>query len=160
MTTETPTDYQKAEALLKRAFARACRRYKLDPQQAAALAQSLSASDAPAPLPTLPDTAPELWSDRVPGRENPAQFTRRVYAPWIGLGFDRRNLFKLDSVLYNRLSVWEMRHPQDRIAELPTLQETIDARIDEMLQFYPLSTLQVVSSNIAKRIRAGRLMPD
>lgn len=73
---------------------------------------------------------------------------------------DRRTLFKLDPTLYNRLQVWEMRHPHDRIAELRTQEQTTDALIDEMLLFYPLSTLKAVSGNIARRIRSGSLNPD
>ena len=161
MTTETPTEYEQAQELLTRAFALACRRYKLDAQEATALAQSLSASDVPPPPPPLPDEAPELWSDRNRKcRETPPQFTRRVYAPWLGTGFDRRLLNKFDPVLYRDLAVWETRHPQDRIAELPTLEQATDALIDEMLIFYPLSTLRTVSFRIARRIRSGTLNPD
>jgi hypothetical protein len=61
----------------------------------------------------LPDTAPELWENRIGRKENPITFTKRVYAPWIGKGLQRSHLLTLDKTLYSALGVWLHRHPED-----------------------------------------------
>lgn len=62
---------------------------------------------------TLPDTAPELWENRIGRKENPITFTKRVYAPWIAKGLQRSHLLTLDKPLYSALGVWLHRHPED-----------------------------------------------
>ena len=61
---------------------------------------------------TLPDTAPELWENRIGRKENPITFTKRVYAPWLGKGLQRSHLLTLDKTLYSALGVWLHRHPE------------------------------------------------
>jgi hypothetical protein len=80
----------------------------------------------PAPLPLAP---PELWSKRTDRAESPVGFVRRVYAPYIGHGFTRPDLRKLDPELYRAVTVWEHRHPEDRMTEIPKKSEVIDARL-------------------------------
>ena len=68
--------------------------------------------------PSLPKVAPELWSDRVGRKENPVEFIRRVYAPWLGRGLMRSDLRALDNALYQALAVWMHRHPDEVLPEL------------------------------------------
>jgi hypothetical protein len=66
------------------------------------------------PEPTLPEEAPEKWSERTTGRaENPVAFIRRVYAPWLGKGLTRAHLSKIDYALYQAHAKWQERHPND-----------------------------------------------
>ena len=69
-------------------------------------------------VPDMPTNAPELWSDRRGMRENPVEFVRRVYAPWLGQGLRRSHLLALDKQLYTALGVWLHRHPDIGFPEL------------------------------------------
>lgn len=66
----------------------------------------------------LPETAPELWSNREGRKENPVVFIRRVYARWLGRGLKRGDIRALDQPLYQALAVWMHRHPNEEFAEL------------------------------------------
>jgi|SRR5581483_4254801 len=102
----------------------------------------------------LPSRAPENWRDRDPaGGESPAAFTRRVYAPWIGRGLTRPMLYSLDPALYKALSVWEVRHPAERIAELATRSEVIDAELAQVLPNISPDDLSRLASALRKRNR-------
>jgi hypothetical protein len=104
---------------------------------------------------TLPSRPPENWQDRDPaGNESPAAFTRRVYATWIGRGLTRPMLYALDPALYKALSVWEARHPEERIAELPTRSEVIDAEIAQLLPNISPDDLSRLASALRKRNRS------
>lgn len=158
MTTEAPTDYERAEKFLKLAFAAACQRNKLDEAQARALLSSLSDADIPTLHLPLPTVAPELWNARDQSLgETPPQFTRRVYGQWFGRGLERRTIRQLDHFLYARLYQWEERFPEACITELPSTEQLNDAIIGEMLLIYPLNTLRTVAANIATRLKKGTL---
>lgn len=108
--------------------------------------------------PSLPKRAPTLWKDRDPAAEmNPALFTRETYARWLGHGLTRQHLRNLDSDLYRALSVWEHRHPTDRIAELPTLAEVIDARIAALADEFPPDELRKLGSTLQTRHRRSKI---
>lgn len=78
----------------------------------------------------LPTRAPKLWSERDTSLKlTPAEFTQIMYEQWIGRGLTRRHLNDLDPQLYRALSVWESRHPDRRLKEIPTLKEETDAKV-------------------------------
>lgn len=102
--------------------------------------------------PTLPKRAPTLWKDRDRNDEtNPALFTRGTYEQWLGHGLTRQHLRELDADLYRALSVWEHRHPEDRITELPTLAEVIDARIAALADEFSPDELRKLGSTLQTR---------
>lgn len=68
--------------------------------------------------PMLPE-APQLWQSRIGRKENPPAFIRRVYNAYLHGGFTRAMLRRLDPLLYQALAVWECRHPDDQLDELP-----------------------------------------
>lgn len=67
----------------------------------------------------LPDAPPERWSDRKGRKENAPTFVRRVYGQYLHGGFTRAMLRDLDMPLYQALAIWERRHPDDQLYELP-----------------------------------------
>jgi hypothetical protein len=102
----------------------------------------------------LPTTAPETWSKRdLNLRENPVQYTRRVYAPWFGHGLTRKDLKALDPELYRALSVWVSRHPDDAITELPAQSEIMDDLIDRLSAQLSLDELRKLGYAIDTRLR-------
>lgn len=104
----------------------------------------------------LPKRAPALWTDRDPeGETNPALFTRATYARWLG-HLTRQHLRELDPDLYRALSVWEHRHPEDRITELPTLAEVIDARIAALADEFSPDELRKLGSTLQTRHRRAK----
>lgn len=104
--------------------------------------------------PKLPGTAPTFWSDRNPeGGMNPAEFTRAIYGRWIGHGLTRQQLRKLDYPLYRALSVWESRHPDDRIKELPTITEVVDRKIAALSKELDPDELRKLASTLQNRHR-------
>lgn len=104
------------------------------------------------PRPTFPKRAPALWKDRNRNDEtNPALFTRATYEQWLGHGLTRQHLRELDADLYRALSVWEHRHPSDRITELPTLAEVIDARIAALADEFSPDELRKLGSTLQTR---------
>lgn len=105
----------------------------------------------------LPKRAPALWKDRDPeGETNPALFTRATYARWLG-HLTRQHLRELDPDLYRALSVWEHRHPEDRITELPTLAEVIDARIAALADEFSPDELRKLGSTLQTRHRRSKI---
>lgn len=103
----------------------------------------------------LPSKAPLLWGDREKGT-NAAQFTREVYGAWIGAGLTRRYLRDLDPELYHALSVWEHRHPEDRISELPTLAEVIDKKIAVLANEFSPDELRKLGTTLQTRLRRSK----
>jgi len=102
----------------------------------------------------LPSKAPQLWVDRDPAlKENPAAFTGRVYGPWIGTGFTRPQLRALDDALYHALSVWEHRHPEDTVKDLPTLAEVIDSKIARLADEFSPDELRKLGATLQTRLR-------
>jgi hypothetical protein len=80
----------------------------------------------------LPDKAPALWAtDRLP-KENPAEFTRRVYGEWIGKGFSRADMLHLDKPLYKALANWLSRQGNELPFDLPTKKEVNNRWIDRV----------------------------
>jgi hypothetical protein len=117
---------------------------------AAELEQELGVHDAP----PLPATAPQLWADRDPTvKTNPPTFVRQVYGPWIARGLTRRRLNDLDPALYNALTVWEHRHAEQRMTELPTLAEEIDARIASLSKDMSPDELRTLGLTLQTRHR-------
>lgn len=141
---------------VKAAFERAADADGLDTQQRiAALRELLQVYEAhaTAALP-FPSKAPQLWVDRDPAlKENPAAFTRRVYGPWIGIGFTRPQLRALDDALYHALSVWEHRHPEDTVKDLPTLAEVIDSKIARLADEFSPDELRKLGATLQTRNR-------
>jgi hypothetical protein len=83
--------------------------------------------------PSLPKTAPELWSEREGRKENPVAFTRRVYAPWLNRGLMRGDLRSLDPSLYQALAVWLHRHPEETFPEMTSSYAAVGERIVETI---------------------------
>lgn len=107
--------------------------------------------------PKLPSTAPTYWADRNPeGAMNPAEFTRAIYGRWIGNGLTRQQLRKLDYPLYRALSVWESRHPDDRIKELPTITEVVDRKIAALSKELDPDELRKLASTLQNRHRMSK----
>lgn len=110
---------------------------------------------AVAPIPT---EAVELWSDRTPHPdleriETPVEFTRRVYGSWLSKGLTRAHLRGLDPPLYQALSVWMRRHPDDVIEELPPLTQVIDERIAKLSAEFSPDDLRKLGLAIQSRLR-------
>ena len=102
----------------------------------------------------LPTHAPEFWDRRdLNAKENAAQFTRRVYAKWLGKGLTRRDLNRLDNKLYRALSVWVHRHPSDAIEELPPLSEAMDELIERLSGELDIDQLRKLGYAIDARLR-------
>ncbi|MCC7250445.1 hypothetical protein [Hyphomicrobium sp.] len=114
------------KAALRAAFEKAMADQNLSPVDAVDLLSSLlletidTVAGRPACAKPLPDTAPELWENRIGRKDNPVTFTRRVYAPWIEQGLTRSALRRLDPLLYNALAVWQCRHPEEDRSWLPS----------------------------------------
>lgn len=101
-----------------------------------------------------PTEAPRLWSDRDAGdTTNPAEFIRKHYKRWIGFGLTRKDLRDLDPQLYHALSVWEHRHPEDRINELPTVSEVIDEKILALSTEFSEDELRKLGTTLQTRLR-------
>lgn len=140
----------------KAAFERAADADGLDAQQRVkALRELLQIYEAAATsVPLMPSKAPQLWVDRDPAlRESPAAFTRRVYGPWMGTGFTRPQLRALDDALYHALSVWEHRHPEDALKDLPTLAEVIDSKIARLADEFSPDELRKLGATLQTRLR-------
>lgn len=127
-------------------------------QRIAALRELLQVYEASsASVLPMPSKAPQLWVDRDPAlRESPAAFTRRVYGPWIGSGFTRPQLRALDDALYHALSVWEHRHPEDAIKDLPTLAEVIDSKIARLADEFSPDELRKLGATLQTRLRRAK----
>jgi len=152
---ERPTSLNDAKA----AFERAADADGLDAQQRiAALRELLQVYEASsASVLPMPSKAPQLWVDRDPAlRESPAAFARRVYGPWIGTGFTRPQLRTLDDALYHALSVWEHRHPEDALKDLPTLAEVIDSKIARLADEFSPDELRKLGATLQTRLRRAK----
>lgn len=105
--------------------------------------------------PPLPTAAPELWSSRdLNRREDPTQFVRRVYGPWLGRRLARKDLARLDSALYKALNVWLHRHPDDPLIPLlPSNTDVIDDLIASLSEQYPVDVLRRLGYAIDARMR-------
>ncbi len=127
------------------------------PQRIEILRMLLASHEAQLPRPKLvplPTTAPEAWSKRdLNLRENPVEYTRRVYARWLGQGLTRKDLKALDPDLYRALSVWVSRHPEDAVAELPAQSEILDHLIDRLSAQLSLDDLRKLGYAIDTRLR-------
>lgn len=73
----------------------------------------------------LPDKAPALWTkDKQPG-DTPPDFIQRHYGCWIGKGFARNDLRRLDPQLYRALYNWQRTNKLPEGLDLPTKSESI-----------------------------------
>ena len=79
-----------------------------------------------------PEQPPELFAKRTNRKENPADFIKRVYAPWLGKGLTRRDLFHLDRKLYYSFNVWRHEHGMPADLDLPTRAEVTERLIASM----------------------------
>jgi hypothetical protein len=152
------SDALKLKVEAEDAFERFADRSGLDlPQRIEILRMLLASHEAQLPRPKsvpLPTTAPEAWSKRdLNLRENPVEYTRRVYAPWFGHGLTRKDLKALDPDLYRALSVWVSRHPDDAITELPAQSEILDDLIDRLGAQLSLDDLRKLGYAIDTRLR-------
>jgi len=141
------------------AFERAADADGLDAQQRiAALRELLQVYEASsASVLPMPSKAPQLWAERDPAlKENPAAFARRVYGPWIVTGFTRPQLRALDDALYHALSVWEHRHPEDVMKDLPTLAEVIDSKIARLADEFSPDELRKLGATLQTRLRRAK----
>ena len=102
----------------------------------------------------LPKSAPQAWADRdLTAKVSPVAFARQVYKAWLGRGLTRQHLNKIDPSLYRAISVWETRHPDDRLTEVPTLSETIDQRIASLAGEFSEEELRRLGSTLQTRQR-------
>lgn len=115
-------------------------------------------STTPVEPPPLPTKAPMLWKEaREKGiKVDPHIFTHLYYRKWIGHGLTRQHLNRLDPDLYRALSVWEHRHPQDRIAAIPTLAEVLDQRIAKLSEEFTADELRKLGSTLQTRHRRAK----
>lgn len=101
-----------------------------------------------------PTKPPRLWSERdVDEPTNPVEFIRKHYKRWVGFGFTRKDLRDLDPQLYHALSVWEHRHPDDRMVELPTLSEVIDQKVAALSAEFSEDELRKLGTTLQTRLR-------
>jgi len=149
-----------AKAHLLQAFEAARHTLALDRDDVASilpdlLDRMLSGSDTAPPENAVPlNQAPESWQHRdLNRRENPTQFVRRVYAPYIGHGLTRPLMRQLDPHLYRALTVWEVRHPADRMVELPTLSQLIDDKIRALALHTSPDQLRKLAQTMYRRSR-------
>jgi hypothetical protein len=152
------SDASKLKVEAEDAFERFADRSGLDlPRRIEILRMLLASHEAQLPRSKsvpLPTTAPEAWSKRdLNLRENPVEYTRRVYARWLGHGLTRKDLKALDPDLYRALSVWVSRHPDDAIAELPAQSEILDDLIDRLSAQLSLDDLRKLGYAIDTRLR-------
>jgi hypothetical protein len=101
-----------------------------------------------------PVRAPRLWSDReADDSTSPPAFIRRHYSRWLGFGLTRKDLRNLDPPLYNALSVWEHRHPDERLTELQTASEVIDEKIAALSAEFSEDELRKLGTTLQSRLR-------
>lgn len=79
---------------------------------------------------SLPKVAPELYASRANRKENPVEFIKRVYAPWLGRGLDRPTILRLDKQLYHGLTQWRLKHGPDDL-DLPKKSDVVTREIDQ-----------------------------
>ena len=109
--------------------------------------------------PVLPHRPPKKWSKRDPSSKiSPADFTRDIYSQWIGAGLNRRHLNQIDPALYKALSVWESRHPDQRLKELPTLAEEIDLKVASLAGELTPDELRTLGTTLQTRYRRALKM--
>ncbi|MFZ5746916.1 MAG: hypothetical protein ACOY45_04575 [Pseudomonadota bacterium] len=84
----------------------------------------------------LPIAAPQKWStDRIlidDMLENPYQFIKRVYEPWLGKGLTKAHVRKLDDPLMQAFYLWQREHPMPEDLDLPTKKEWVDREVAAM----------------------------
>lgn len=82
--------------------------------------------------PSLPTVAPELYADRQDRKENPVDFIKRVYGPYIGNGLDRPTLLHLDKQLYHGLNQWRIKHGLPEGLDLPTKSDLVTKELETL----------------------------
>lgn len=145
------------------AFEIACKAHAVPRAELAAMIKTAMDEAVPAGDGTrtpLPLTAPKLWSERTDLAENPVGFVRRVYSAFIGNGLTRPDLLRLDAKLYRALSVWENRHPQDRMTDIPTKSEVIDAKIAALSSHLPPEELRLLGAALQTRATRRSCRPS
>lgn len=147
-----------AKDFLLQSFSTACLAHRLNGAEAAiVLAQLLvEAGEHPAASALLPAEAPELWSDRTGRKENPVDFVRRVYGPWLDYGLERSHLFSLDRPLYTALGVWMHRHPEDGMPKGNRVRERVSEALAEHCR---TGALPSIAPRPRLRFRVRRRVP-
>ena len=86
--------------------------------------------------PKIPETAPELYSDRLDKSERPAEFIMRVYADWLGTPdapkLAKHHLLHLDKALYNALHNWLLKNDMPECLFLPSKKELNDIELSRI----------------------------
>jgi len=83
----------------------------------------------------LPQHAPELYAG-LRSAENPPEFVKRVYRPWLGQGLTRAHIRELDPGLYRAIDNWSRKPGNDWPADvdLPTLKEQNSRLLKEITE--------------------------
>ncbi|MEP1964460.1 hypothetical protein [Tateyamaria sp.] len=85
--------------------------------------------------PKLPETAPELFAQRVDSREKIIPFLQRVYGSWLGRGFTRNHLSDLDKQAYVAFKNHLYYHGDTGGLNFPTIDEQIDHDFERLTEF-------------------------
>ena len=80
----------------------------------------------------LPETAPELYSERRDRSEGAVGFLKRVYGPWLGQGLARNHMRHLDPVFYHALQNWLRKNVLPDDVDLPTKKELNDRELAQL----------------------------
>lgn len=105
----------------------------------------------------VPSKAPALWAQRDPdARQNPVQFFNAVYSEWAGQGLTRKDLRQLDADLYRAITVWEARHPEDKIVGLPRRTEIVDQQVEQLTLLFAEDELRKLATVLQARYRRLR----
>lgn len=147
-----------AKKFLLQSFGTACMAHRLSGAESATLLAQLvaEAGEDHAVTALLPEAAPELWSDRIGRKENPVEFIRRVYAPWLECGLKRAHLHTLDRPLYTALAVWIHRHPEDGMPKGNRVREGVSEALSEHCR---TGALPSVAARPRLRFRLRRRVP-
>lgn len=154
---ETPSPGPVAE--LQDSIAQLADRYALSPQDIVQLLKDFllayeARSALGSPSEALPSKAPALWAQRdLNLRQNPPQFFHAVYDAWLGKGLTRKTLRDLDPDLYRAITVWEVRHPEDRIQDLPTASDLVDQQVERLTSLFTEDELRRLSTVLQARYR-------
>lgn len=108
----------------------------------------------------LPEEPPVPWEsfryaqdEGFAPKLNPVEFIRMSYKEWIGKGLTRHHLRQIDPHLYQALNVWEHRHPEQRMTDLPTKVQVIDEKIAALSAEMSPDELRKLASTLQARHR-------
>jgi hypothetical protein len=98
----------------------------------------LSSPDEEHPIESLvlgavgPTMAPFLWKVDRAAVETPPQFIKRIYGEWLGKGFTRADLRRLDPPLSQALDNWLRKNTMPEDIDLPTLKQQNDRWVERV----------------------------